>query len=374
MTGLQRATTYEARVQASCAEDDQSAWSNPISFTTECGIWPVDAQNAFIEDFEDVEASDFPPTCWEKFSHEMSGYTYWYLNSNNGLGSSAAYSYWNEGYAFLVMPYMHIEGDATLTFDYLISSGDYDESCSVVASTGAMTFTDFNQTIWEADGNNLPTGRASATVSLANYNGQDIYIAFRFKGSGTSGCTWYVDNVAISVEAVTQTIELAEGVNWISVDVDITLEDLEDALVEALPGSSGMKIISQGDGYTQYNGSTWRGGLRTLDLAQMYRIEVPSACEITLTGNLVNMAENTVTINPGNNWIAFPLNTSMSVDEAFAGFPAPGDKISSQGDGYTQYNGRVWRGGLQNLDPGKGYIYNSTATGTKTLVFPSSSK
>ena len=177
---------------------------------------------------------------------------------------------------------------------------------------------------------------------------------------------------ALFVEAntISQTISLSSGRNWASFNVNITLADLEAALEEALPGVAGMKITSQSDGYIQYNGSMWRGGLRTLDVSQMYRIEVSSACEITVTGMPVDPVEHPVTISNGNNWIAFPLGTSMSVNNAFAGFPAIGDKISSQGNGYTQYNGSVWRGGLQTLEPGKGYIYNSTATGNKTFVFP----
>ena len=188
-TGLQRATAYEARVQAVCSAEDQSDWTE-VSFTTECGIWPIDAQNGLFEDFE----KDDLPICWDKFSHEMSGYSYWYLNSNNGLGSSAAFSYWNEGYAFLVMPQMHINGNATLSFDYLIGSGSYNENCSVVVSTGAMTYDDFTTTIWEGDG---PTsGKASATVSLSAFDNDDIYIAFKYKGTE---CTWYVDNVQVFV-------------------------------------------------------------------------------------------------------------------------------------------------------------------------------
>ena len=211
LTGLQRATVYEARVQAICATDDQSDWAE-VSFTTDCGIWPIDAQNALHENFENIDASDFPPICWEKFNHEMNGDSYWYLNANNGLGSGAAYSSWNEGYAFLVMPKMHIDGAANLSFDYLIGSGNYNESCSVVVSTEGMTYGDFSQTIWAADGDNLPSGRASATISLSDYDEKDIYVAFKFKGSGTSGCTWYIDNVHVYVgEIFTKNITAYNG-------------------------------------------------------------------------------------------------------------------------------------------------------------------
>jgi hypothetical protein len=370
LTGLRRATVYEARVQANCDVDDQSDWTNPISFTTECGILPIDTDNAFSEDFENVDASDFPPACWEKFSHEMSGYTYWYLNSNNGLGSSAAYSYWNEGYAFLVMPKMHIDGEAILSFDYLIGSGTYDESCSVVVSTGEMTYADFNQIIWEADGSNLPSGRANATVSLSYYDGQDIYIAFKFKGSGTSGCTWYIDNVNVYVEAVgTQTIELTQGWNWCSFNVDVTLDDLKAALVEALPGVIGMQINAKG-AYTTYNGSNWRGTLNTLDVAQMYKINPSNSCEIILTGVSLNPSEHPVIIRNGVNWIGFPLNESMSVSNAFAGFAVSGDMVKSK-DAFSSYNGRTWRGSFP-MEPGQGYIYRSNAQEDKTFTYPTS--
>lgn len=366
LTGLRRATVYEVRVQASCNTDDQSEWTNPISFTTECGIWPINPHSRLSENFDHVDASDFPPACWDKFSHEMSGYTYWYLNSNNGLGSSAAYSYWNEGYAFLVMPPMRIDGNATLSFDYLIGSGDYDESCSVVVSTGGMTFNDFNQVIWEADGNNLPAGKANATVSLSNFNGQDIYIAFRFKGSGTSGCTWYVDNVDVYVGSL-QTVNLTEGWNWWSTNLDITLDDLKTALVDVL-GNTNIKIKSK-DQYTTYNGSRWRGPLNTLDVTQMYMINVTTTCEIVLTGDPIVPDEHPIAINRGVNWIGFPLTESMSLNTAFAGFAINGDILKSKNHS-SSYNGSKWRGPLGTLEPKKGYIYRSNAANDRIFTFP----
>ena len=370
LTGLQRATGYEVRVQANCATDDQSDWTNPISFTTECGIWPINAQYSLFEDFENVGSSDFPPTCWDKFSHEMSGFSYWYLNSNNGLGSSAAYSSWNQGYAFLVMPKMHIDGDAILSFDYLIGSGDYDESCSIVVSTGEMTYNDFDQTIWEATGSN--SGNANATVSLASFNGEDIYVAFKFKGSGTSGCTWYIDNVKVAVP-VNQTVELANGLNWWSTNLDITLDDLKSAIVAAL-GANGTAIIKSQSTSIIYSNGMWIPESLPFDIREMYKIQVSEACEITLTGVLVNPSEELLTINPGNNWIGIPSGTSMTVTEAFAGLnPENGDVVKSQ-TGSSVYNNGIWIGTMETLEPGQGYLYYSKATSVKTFSFPTNAQ
>ena len=371
LNSLKRATVYEARVQAVCSAEDQSDWVE-VSFTTVCGIWPIDGANALLETFETIDASDFPPICWEKFSHEMTGYNYWYLNSNNGLGSSAAYSYWNEGYAFLVMPQMHIDGDATLSFDYLITTGDYDESCSVVVSTGGMTFSDFNETIWAADGNNLFSGKTSCTVSLSDYDGQDIYIAFKFKGLGTSGCTWYVDNVHVYVLAE-QTVEFAQGWNWFSAHVDITLDDLKAALLEAMPNATSIVINSERSGSTTYNGTKWKGTLSPFDVNQMYMIQTVTDCEMTLTSTSLLPDEHPFTIHHGTNWIGFPLNASMTPADAFAGFATSGDIIISE-NGSATYNGTKWRGDSITLEPGHGYIYISSATEDRVLVFPTSAK
>lgn len=365
-----RATAYTVRIRANCGDGDYSDWSAPISFVSDCGILTVDAAHPYLEDFENVGASDFPPICWEKFSHEMSGYTYWYLNSNNSLGSSAAFSYWSQGYAFLVLPQMHIDGETMLSFDYLISSGTYDESCSVVVSTNEMTYADFNQTLWEADANNLPTGKASATVSLEDFNGEDIYIAFKFKGSGTSGCTWYVDNVQVYVP-ITQTNELVQGWNWWSPNIEMDGAQLLQVLEQEL-GSNGVQILSQNSGSLIYEDDEWDGHLQSMVPEQMYMIQVSATCTITLTGEPVFPAAHPITICNGYNWIGFPLFQSTTLASAFTGFePAEGDQIISF-DGSAIYEDGEWDGSLTTLQPGKGYIYISHATNNKTLVFGNS--
>ena len=171
----------------------------------------------------------------------------------------------------------------------------------------------------------------------------------------------------------TQTVELSQGWNWFSTHLDITMADLKAALVEAFPSATNIVIKSQSDGSTTYNGSIWRGSLNVLDVSQMYKIQVAAACEITLEGMPVNPAEHPVTITNGINWIAFPLNANMTLTEAFAGFAVSGDMVRSQSDGSATYTG-IWRGSLNTLVPGQGYIYKSVATGTRTFTFPTVAK
>ncbi len=190
---------------------------------------------------------------------------------------------------------------------------------------------------------------------MSNCDGED---------SDGTGCMYFTTE---EVTTVTQTIALVSGFNWISANVEITLDDLKAALVTAFPDATSIKINSQLNGTTTYNGSTWRGQLRVLDLSQMYMVEVPSASEITLKGMPINPADYPVTIN-GIAWMAFPLSQSMTLTNVFAGFAVNQDKVHSQLDGSATYTNR-WRGQLGNLEPGKGYIYESAATTVRTFTF-----
>ena len=102
----------------------------------------------------------------------------------------------------------------------------------------------------------------------------------------------------------------------------------------------------------------------------MYKINVPGDVTIAISGSIVNPAQHPITLNPGNNWIGFPVSQSMSISEAFApANPVDGDRVSRLGQ-YAEYYNGIWYGGLQTLEPGQGYIYKSKATSTKTFTYP----
>ena len=172
---------------------------------------------------------------------------------------------------------------------------------------------------------------------------------------------------------VLQLQQLTSGWNWFSTYLEITLDDLKAALLAAFPnvGANALVIKSNSNGNTAWNpiAHRWIGGLTTMDLSQMYMVKVPANAVITLQGVPINPADHPVTIVNGNNWIAFPFRENMSVNNAFAGFPVNGDIIKSNGDGAAAFYGVMWIGGLNTLNPGKGYIYKSNAQESRTFVF-----
>ena len=64
ITSLTDATTYYVRVKANCG-GDYSYWSAIGSFLTACGVFTVDADHQFAENFAGV-AETFPPLCWSQ--------------------------------------------------------------------------------------------------------------------------------------------------------------------------------------------------------------------------------------------------------------------------------------------------------------------
>ncbi len=166
----------------------------------------------------------------------------------------------------------------------------------------------------------------------------------------------------------TQTIELVAGWNWFSTNLEITLDELKEALIEVAPGTN--ILIKSKTQNTVYNPVTnqWRGTLNTLDLTQMYMISVCTNCEIILTGTPINPTEHPITIQNGFNWIEFPLSENMSISNAFEGIVVNGDVIQSKTNNASYINGQ-WRGNFNTLEPGKGYIYKSNSSEPKTLVY-----
>ena len=177
--------------------------------------------------------------------------------------------------------------------------------------------------------------------------------------------------------AVTQTMTLSAGWNWVSLSIEVENPIAMLQMLEAGMGANGIQIKS-GDVYTEYDAEWgWFGDLDELGVVneQMYKIHVSAPCTITLEGMPINPEGHAITINKGWNWIGFPSAVAMSLDDAFAGFAQDGDIIRNS-DGETPYDAEweMWIGDLETLVPGQGYMYYSASNTPRTLVFPANAK
>ncbi len=209
------------------------------------------------------------------------------------------------------------------------------------------------------DGNNW--------YDLANVGGSGYCWMIRgFIEEGALPLSW--SNCIEKPSLYQQTIELQDGWNWFSTYIDINnvngLEMLEDAL-----GDYGVTIATFND-QAEYIGNGLWLGLEDYQLTnnEMIMIEVNAGCTVTLEGPVVNPENIEITINPGWNWIGFPMDSEMTIEDALGDFePEFGDGIASFG-GLTEYLGE-WDGDFTTLIPGQGYMYYSESEESRTLVF-----
>ena len=290
--------------------------------------------------------------------------TYWdhcdfYIDETRELYIGAGVSGWNQ-YSFNVTA-----GEHTFTWSYtkdgsVNPTGDHFAIDNIFMGSDEITW---NDPVSVGDTEYTFRGLTSVTTYCVKVQGV-------CDGTATE---WSETILFTTAEALVQMATLSAGTNWLSFNVEITLEELKAALIEALPGTSiTIKSRTQNIAYNP-NTHRWMGTLNSLDLTQTYMVSVSTDCEIMLTGSPINFTEYSITISNGANWIAFPFTESMSVSEAFAGFAINGDVIKSRSTNSSYINGQ-WRGGLNNLEPGQGYIYKSNATEDRIFTFPVSAK
>ena len=174
-------------------------------------------------------------------------------------------------------------------------------------------------------------------------------------------------------QVVTQTIELTAGWNWISTYIDTNEVDCL-AMLEASLGDYGLTIATSDD-IAEYLGDGFWLGLEDYQWTngEMIMVEVSEDCTVTLEGPAVNLSTASITINPGWNWIRFPVDSEVPIEEALAGFePEFGDGIASF-EGITEYIG-IWTGDFDTVVPGQGYMYYSASDEPKILIFSTGAK
>lgn len=153
---------------------------------------------------------------------------------------------------------------------------------------------------------------------------------------------------------------------WAWFSFNMTLPDMStNTILNGINAVDGDIIKSQLQ-YSQFvPGYGWVGMLDVFDTESMYMLKLNNPAAIEVIGAPLDVAQNSITIEPGWNWIAYQQQAAMDVTTALNSLPnaATGDLIKSQ-FGYAQYvNGIGWIGSLDYLTPGMGYLLKMTNGG-----------
>jgi hypothetical protein len=185
---------------------------------------------------------------------------------------------------------------------------------------------------------------------------------YDINGTGTWG--GFTNFIAIDCPQQSQVIALHEGWNWWAPKGEMYFADLGDILDQG----RGLIVLSQDEGFARFEDDLWQGTLSEFVPGKMYQIMANEDCTIVVTSMPVSYA--TVTIKPNFNWIGYTGPAGLSIAEALGSFePNEGDEIHDEdGVRMASYDGENWGGNLLQLVPGKGYLYYSTATVSKTII------
>lgn len=186
----------------------------------------------------------------------------------------------------------------------------------------------------------------------------DMTIKAMAQGSGM-----YESDVVTFTYTIKKTkvdVSLQEGWNWIS-------HNMAEAQDAAKVFKNATEVKSQTKGLINDAKFGMVGNLRELLATAAYKVKTNAAESIVLSGNEFNAGANAISLKKGWNWIGFPVNQTLSLDEAFAkSSPQEGDYITGQ-KGYAEYlTDGGWIGTLEVLTPGKGYMYQSTVDNSIT--------
>ena len=241
------------------------------------------------------------------------------------------------------------------------------QTCTLVATANTgYTFVNWtkNGSVVSNNANYSFTVNAAGTY-VANFTLNSYQITASADPASTAAGA-YVAHFTQSAEE--QTVTLPVGWSWWSSYVEITLQQLENAI-----GTNGASIVSQHGSVSYLNGLGWDGNLTEIDLSQMYELNMTGSIELTVSNVLADPTDHPITLNSnGYTWIGYPVQQSMNVADAFVGLNAEmGDLVKSK-TSMAMYTGNSWVGTLNSLEPGQGYMYKSNATSSKTFTYPSS--
>lgn len=256
---LEDASLYSFYVRASCSENENSFWSNPFTFSTECFKLST---IPFTENFEDGVV---PPTCWSVKNTHPHANSNWdhYIDEDGITCAEVNYSDNQLMDEWLISPTFDLSNvteDLKLTFDffgshYWMVDEDGADVFVKISTDGGETWTN----IWqEYDHGEFENWTWQSVSIVFPYAGQDN-VKFAFNYYGNDGAQFFVTNVSLS-----KSTDISEN-SLSKVDLypnpsngQVTITNVKDAMIEIY--SITGQIVSQ---------FVANGNIETIDLSNV---------------------------------------------------------------------------------------------------------
>lgn len=217
------------------------------------------------------------------------------------------------------------------------------------------------------DGMTYTAHRGDQTVGRYPDGGYDFYKMWRPTIERTN--TLLISDVKVgedrslmSLFADGFALELAQGWTWTSLPLYSPVSSKE------LP-SEVNRVVGQKKESVRTNTGELMGTLTSLEAGNMYKIQARADVVYRSDGSFCN-GRMPVMLQPGWNWVGYPVNGTQPLTTALADFLAEnGDQMIGQ-DGFATYNDGKWTGTLSCLETGKGYMLFTRQAKTLTFCTP----
>ena len=183
-------------------------------------------------------------------------------------------------------------------------------------------------------------------------------------------------------EAFVQYFNLQKGWNWVSFNVSSKQLDKVNSLLPSMPLQNGDIMTEMGSDLTlTYRDSLWYSSDNPQDITisskSAYAIKVQQPCSIPIGGTVIkDKDERTIDLKQGWNAIGYTPAVNLTVETALSDYydqAEQGDVIKSHTEfAYFTKSGNTgrWRGSLQYMKPGEGYMLLRKGTDKASFTYP----
>lgn len=103
------------------------------------------------------------------------------------------------------------------------------------------------------------------------------------------------------------------------------------------------------------------GNIGNVDAATMLKVNASKDAEIVLEGDIFEPSRTSISLVKGWNWLGYPINKNMYIEDALSLLNAEENDCIVGQDGYAMFSNGVWKGDLDALMTGAGYMYLSAS-------------
>lgn len=198
----------------------------------------------------------------------------------------------------------------------------------------------FEQDRWQTYGRYPDGGQHSSYQSRPSIAAPNVMGVYDF--ASDNAAYWGDSLMAI-------TLGLEKGWNWVS-------HNLGSKVHASRFTGYAQHIVGQGESYVKDGGDQWSGVLDGMNAAAGYKVRMSAAADITLRGNLFDVA-TPVSVVQGWNWLGCPLYNATTTSVALKNYlPTEGDAIVGI-NAFAVYEDGRWVGTLTSLSPGQAYLF-----------------